>query len=291
MINWNLGLAPDVGGMFQQGFQVGQEKARQLKTNNALAAFAKNPQDGMAVNALIDADPRLGMQAMEQQRAQQKEREVQDLMQRAASGDRTALTGLARVNPDLFMKMDKAVLERSKRATDFLGQAALDISQTPEEQRAAKWSAYVRQAEASGMDIPTQYETYSPQALQGIVAEAGQAKELFDLLTPKTMAVPAGGTVYEYTPSRPSFAGAPQAPQAAPPVNGIPQDVATWLNSLPEEQRIPAIAEFVRDGGQGWNTGNNPELANISRQAVEAIAKGANPRDVYSRIAQMIGGR
>lgn len=241
MINWNMGLAPDVGGMFSQGFQVGQEKARQLKTNNALAAFAKNPQDSMAVNSLLEADPRMGMQAMEQQRAQQKEREVQDLMQRAAGGDHGALLNLAGKNPDLFMKMDRAQLERAKKTTDFLGQVGLDISQTPEPDRPAKWAAYVRQAEASGMDIPTQYETYSPQALNGIVAEAGKAKEFFDLIKVEWKTRPDGGELIPMDAMGRRLDMAQGGPQAMPQSQALSEEEGARI--LQNAQQTSTISE------------------------------------------------
>ena len=300
MINWNMVLAPDVGGMFQQGLAAGQEKARVMKANNALAAFAKNPQDSMAVNDLLQADPQMGMQAVQQQRAQAQEQALQQLTQRAASGDHGALMELAGKNPDLFKKIDGAIVDRSKRATDFMGQAAMAVSQAPEKQRAAVWQQLVRQAEAGGMDIPTQYEQYSPQALQAVIAEAGQMKQFFDLLKVDWKVRPEGAALIPVD-SMGRRLDQPQGslvPQAGPrPVQqptqqatgGVPEDLARWVDQLPENERIPAVLAFARDSS-GWNVGG-PDMTEIGRSAAEAIAKGANPRDVYARIIQMAGGQ
>ncbi len=50
MIDWRLGLAPDVGGAFQKGMEAGQRKS-------ALAGFAANPNDPTASAALLQSDP------------------------------------------------------------------------------------------------------------------------------------------------------------------------------------------------------------------------------------------
>jgi hypothetical protein len=72
-INWGLiGAAPDVGAAVLQGYQVGQQLARQRATENALRAYATNPDDPRAVGALIQADPRIGLQIRQQQAERQQ---------------------------------------------------------------------------------------------------------------------------------------------------------------------------------------------------------------------------
>lgn len=81
MIQWGLGQGNNALAMFGTGVQLGQDLRRRQKereTDQALGAYATNPDDPNALNALIQADPRLGMQARGQQqqqaRAQQEQR-------------------------------------------------------------------------------------------------------------------------------------------------------------------------------------------------------------------------
>lgn len=218
-INWGLGVAPDVGGAFTQGFQNGQAARRENDTRNALAAYAQSP-DMQTANALIAVDPRLGMQARQQQMEIDKQRQMQELTARAVKGDHTALEGLAGLDPNLYMKLDDRTRERVKMATAFIGNAVQDVTRLPEEQRAAAWASYVQRAEASGLDIPTQYERYSPEALNAAAAEAGVTEKIIKAHEPQWMAVPQGGyleNVNQYSRSTPLQASpAQQAPGGIP---------------------------------------------------------------------------
>ncbi len=79
-INWGLLQQPDIAGSFQQGLEHGQKRRQEEQRTNALAAYSKNPDDPVALNSLMQFDPRLGMQikqSQQQQADQQQERQSQ----------------------------------------------------------------------------------------------------------------------------------------------------------------------------------------------------------------------
>lgn len=86
-IYWNaLMAAPDVGQRVQQGFALGQQQARERAVDNALAGYASNPDGPTALQGVIRADPRIGLQLRQQhdQRArEQEERQRQAIAQAA----------------------------------------------------------------------------------------------------------------------------------------------------------------------------------------------------------------
>lgn len=74
-VNPDFGIinnVPNAGQAFGSGFQGGmgmaQQQRRDQMMQNALAQFAQDPTSQQGVNALLQADPRLGIQAMGQQR-------------------------------------------------------------------------------------------------------------------------------------------------------------------------------------------------------------------------------
>lgn len=70
-IDWGLLRPTDVGNAFQQGMEHGRGRARQQKVESALSAFAQNPDDAGAVNALMSVDFDKGVRAQEWQRKNQ----------------------------------------------------------------------------------------------------------------------------------------------------------------------------------------------------------------------------
>lgn len=68
-INWNAGIAPNVGNALMQGIQTGKAMRREADTRNALAgAVSGNPGDLEKLTAL---DPELGFRVADRQRQQQ----------------------------------------------------------------------------------------------------------------------------------------------------------------------------------------------------------------------------
>lgn len=207
----NLRDPGQVGMNALAAFEQGRAVRNQERGQNALLAIAKNPNDPQAMADLEQyaPDKAAGMyQQQNQARAQQ------DMIGKAMQGDPQANAQLMTQFPELWSKMDGVTKDKVKKANDFMGQALFQIQRTSPDQQAVMWDNYVRQAEASGIDIPTQYERYSPEAMQALAAEAGLTSKLIEAVEPKTIAVPAGGTIYEIAPGGSPQAMMGQAPQS-----------------------------------------------------------------------------
>jgi hypothetical protein len=205
-INWGiLGNAPDAGQAFTVGLEQGRQHRREMQTQNALAAYAQNPDDPNAAHSLLAVDPRLGMTLMQDQRERQQHNELQQIRQRAASGDHEAVSELFARDPESWGKLDAQTREHVKQATSFMGNAVLEISRLPEAARPQAWAHYVQQAEAGGLDIPTHYEQYSPEAMNAAAAEAGTMEKVIKQFEPDYVAVVPGGRLVNKNPMTPGF--------------------------------------------------------------------------------------
>lgn len=195
-INWGILNPNNVGNvaiMAQQGFAAGQQARKQAGVDGALQSYIQNPDDPNVVGVLAKYDVPLALKIKEDQQGRAAGARKQQLMQKAYGGDRQAMSELFGIEPDLVMKMDGATKQKVGQAVDFIAQAALSIDQMPEQQRPQAWANYVRMAESRGMDIPTEYEQYSPEVLQGAMAEAKMVKSLLDQRQPRYQVVPEGG--------------------------------------------------------------------------------------------------
>jgi hypothetical protein len=191
-----------------------------------------------------------------------------------------------------------------KRQTDFMGQAVLDVSRLPESQRAQVWSDYVRQAESSGMDIPTHYEQYSPQALRSAAAESGVMKELLAQFEPKYTNVVPGTDAVNINPRAAidPFSGSGIASEPVNNERPSLEEFARFKASLPPDMR--EAAQRAYDGGEmgGVPSGsplspngnlvsnaprNQQNRGQILKDARDAIAQGADPAKVRARLRQM----
>lgn len=278
-VNWGLGAPVDLGGAFQSGWDRGREMRRERETDNALSMYAQNPDDPNAVNALLRVDPRLAMQLRQQQQKSTKEQKVRDLAIRAANGDHSVMPELLAEAPEIWTKLGAQQQDQVKRATSFMANAGLQIGQLPEDQRAAAWSQYVQQAESSGLDIPTQYERYTPQAFNAAMAEADKMGAFLDSQKIEWKSVPFGATFVPTnattgerldqggpTPSVP----APSGPTTAPGSVGLSaggRQVQRAVGGRP----VPANANQILD------------------EARAALAAGADPAAVEARVNQLLG--
>lgn len=199
-IQWGLAVPPNIGETFLNGFNRGQAMAKEKRTNNALAQFATNPDDPQAVNALIAVDPRLGLQAKQQQQLQAiAQREQADKLRKrqliplAAKGDPNAQLELLGIDYETANKLDERAKKQALDGAKYVADAAFDIVQRPPEQRAAAWDAYIDQGAAQFPNLLQFKGKYTPEALQGLVAQAGQMKEWQTFQQPHYTPVGEGG--------------------------------------------------------------------------------------------------
>lgn len=195
-INWGI-LDPNAVGniaaMTQQGFQQGQALRKDAETKKAIGVLAMDPTNQQATQDLIKWNPEVGYKVAQDQRETMQKMGQQDILRRAYMGDKEAMAQAFGFDPDLVMKLDDNTKAQLKQSVDFISNAALEIDRLPEDQRAGAWSNYVRIAEQRGMDIPTEYEQYSPQVLQAAIAEAGAVSKLLEGREPKYQVIPEGG--------------------------------------------------------------------------------------------------
>lgn len=196
-INWGLNQPVDVGGSFLAGLDHGKKIRQEAETRNALIGYGTNPS-GASASALLVANPALGMKAIENERKLASERTTRDaIVASSQPGQHRSYADLvaAGVPPEIAGKIDDRNFDGIKRNGEFLGQVALDISNTPEAERPAKWQSYVAQAKGMGMEVPPEFAQYSPQALNGAAVAGQQVAKIVDMHAPKYQAIPDGAAL------------------------------------------------------------------------------------------------
>ncbi len=275
-INWGLAAPVDVGGALTNGFQRGQAMRQEYDTKAALAAYGTNPSEQTA-GALLRVDPRLGMQALTQERGKAQQLRQQQITSQAVTGDPAAKAQLAGLNPELWMKLDDRTKEQVKKSTEFMGNAAYDVSRAPPEQRAQMWHSYVQRAEASGMDIPTQYETYSPEALNAVVAEVGKMENFIKFNEPEYKVIPQGGYAqgFQYGVPIPGGPSTTQPPQPGAPSGG-PQPGAVVNGYRFKGGPVNDPQSWEAAGGAGPGPQTFQPMTSISGQGIPAPIRPGN---------------
>lgn len=194
-VNWNMGLAPDIAGNAMAAFEKGREQRKKLDTQAAMTAYAANPNDPNAMNALLPlVEPQQAMQMVAQQRKAAQEQQVSQLTGRAAQGDKDALLSLWGVDPNVAAKLDDRQKDHALGGYKLLAQGAYDIVQRPEQEKAAAWDYYIDQAVAAGHPEMAQFKgQYSPQHLNMFVAKAEEMKPFMEFQQPRYTPVGEGG--------------------------------------------------------------------------------------------------
>jgi hypothetical protein len=195
--NWGLlGGGSNFSGALMQGYEFGSQmrerkeaKDRETAVDDVYRGMING--DPNSVNALAQIDPRGAYQMKVQQDQAVEAEEERQIKIRAAQGDPAAISELAGIDWNAWRQISAPDKDQLKKRTDYLGQAALRISQMPEQQRAQAWDSYVQQGVQMGYNDLAQYQgQYSPQALEAVIANAGQMTDLFALEKPQYMAVP-----------------------------------------------------------------------------------------------------
>lgn len=190
----------NAGNAFQQGYQVARENKRKDAYDNALSTLALNPNDQEAIQGLVKADPKAGFDYANQQRQQQAQAQraqyESEIKQRAAQGDQQAVAELAGFDWDAWKSIGAQDKQQLKQRNDYLGQAALAISQLPDEQRSAAWDAYAQQGAQLGYGDLAQYVgQYSPDSLNSMIANTGNVAKMLELDAPNYRVIPEGGSL------------------------------------------------------------------------------------------------
>lgn len=182
--NWGLLQPVDIGGQFQQGVEQGRQRRIETETDNALRAYAQNPDDPNAVNSLLRYNPRLGMQLREHQQEQQRRQQGQVDTGAALGGDFQAFTRLAQRDPEQFARI-RPQIDAMNRT---IGEVAM-ASTTPEQ-----WDSNVRRlAEQYGPGMNRYIGRYDLRDVA--IAQSGQMREWLASQEPRVQSIAPGGAV------------------------------------------------------------------------------------------------
>lgn len=228
MVRWELLQPADIGGAFSRGMEQGRARRVESETQNALAAYARNPNDPAPVNALAQWNPQLAIQIGEKRRAQAaagaEQQRRASLGAQYAGGDRAGAQQAAMAAGDFDLaetlgKLGKPDKDAIKARSEYIGNAALAVSQLPPEQQAAAWDNYARNGAGYGIDGLDEYVgKFSPEALQSALAASGKVKDYFDTQDVDYRVVPQGGRLVPFDASgRPMSADVGAATATAPP--------------------------------------------------------------------------
>lgn len=209
-VNW--GLAGNAQRGFQNALAFGMQmgaQARQAQERkeyrNALAQF--DPSKPETLQAVMAANPEVGLQLRGQVQAQQQEAQIAELTQQSLSDDPEisgpALDQLASVNFDRWSKLDTRQRAQAAEEAKVFGEAALDIASQPYDQRRGRIIGYAQQfpeyAEQINQ-IAFLPEAEQDAALRAAIVEAGLMERLQRMEQPQTFNVGPGEGRYERDP-------------------------------------------------------------------------------------------
>lgn len=202
-VNWGIATQPSsFQNALAQGFQIGQHIRQQNKeheTDNALAAYAVNPDDPAATAALLKANPQLGYRAITDQRERSAAAQTADVSRRAAQGDPEAMAQLAGMDLGAWRGLQADQRAQAAQEAKGLGNAALDVLNRPSEQRGQALMAYAQQmgnnpAILRVAQLPPEQQD---AALRAAVAQADMIGKLHEMEQPHYQVIPEGGSLVD----------------------------------------------------------------------------------------------
>lgn len=193
-IRWNILQPVDVGSLTQQGFATGMALVKQVQTNNALRAYAANPDDPNAYNALAAFDPQTAA-SMQQQHLlrrkaliEQQERErrtaLGELYTRDSEGAREE--AVAAGDFDLAEQFGKLDETQQKRTAEFWQRAGPVAWSLKQERDPAKRTALWQEAKpilASIAGNPALLDRIDPLNDTQLEAAIATSQKIGDLIT------------------------------------------------------------------------------------------------------------
>ena len=242
-VNWGLLQPVDVGGMFDRGVQQGRQQRIERETDNALRAYAQNPDDPNAVNALLRFNPQMGMQLQQQQADRQRQQQTRAQTAGALGGNMQDLFGLAQSDPEQFARI-RPQIEQINRTIGQIAQA----STTPEQ-----WDANVtRLAEMYGEGFLRYRGRFDLREVA--IAQAGEMQQFLESQAPRYQVVPEGGALVNTRDpaALAQFGAPPPAPAAVGgPAAGVPAilERADQSKQITEDE-VATIARELGPNGQ-----------------------------------------
>lgn len=186
-----------VGGAFAQGMQTGRAEREDREVKGALSAYAMNPDDPQAFQTLAQYKPQLAIQIRQDQTKRAQEARIQALTASAAQGDKAAAAQLAGIDFDKWDKLQDNQRQALKGQVDYVGNAALQISRLPADQRPAAWDQAIEEGVRLGYSGLAEHRgRYSEQGLQAAIANAGQVSKFIEMTQPDYKALPWEADLY-----------------------------------------------------------------------------------------------
>lgn len=240
----------EAGMAFHAGMQRARADREEQEARGALSAYAMNPDDPASFEGLARWRPDLAIQLRGDRDKREQDAAAADLQRRAAGGDRAALAELASIDLDAYDKLADNDRATMKERVDAIGNAALDIANRPEAERAAAWDAYIDQLSTRYPELAEYKGHYSEELLRSAIADAGKMQDFLKSGMPDYQVIPEGGTLVNTRDpgAVQSFVGGGDIPTVASPE---------------EARRLPPGSQFRTPDGRtmrvpGGGGGNAP---------------------------------
>lgn len=286
-IRWNILQPVDVGSLTQQGFATGMALVKQVQTNNALRAYAANPDDPNAYNALAAFDPQTAA-SMQQQHLlrrkaliEQQERErrtaLGELYTRDPEGAREEAVAAGDFDlAEQFGKLDEA---QQKRTAEFWQRAGPVAWSLKQERDPAKRTALWQEAKpilASIAGNPALLDRIDPLNDTQLDAAITTSQKIGDLIDQSRV-------TWHQQGEQPSFAtdymGRPVGSQnpyagggAAAPAAAQGAVAATLSSAMPGHVVAGFLGNFEAEGGYGGAKGDGGAAAGIAQWRGERLS-------------------
>lgn len=268
-VDANFGILQpvDIGGRFNQSFQLGKQQRAESETDAALASLAQDPNAD--ISGLAKYNPRFVMQVNAQRQQQQQAAQQAQTTGDALTGNPQARGQVAYFDPELYLKLEGRDREQAKQGVEAVAQAAL-WADTPQ-----KWDAIVAQIPGA--------EEYRGRfgEREAIIAQAGEMKSLLDSQKPGIGYVPDGASAYATNTAGETVLqalngqqGQPQ-PQQGPQGGGkpatyaSPEQVATLKASMGEQAAMQYLQERGIDAVEAIKNVGGKEYFQINGQWFE----------------------
>lgn len=113
----------------------------------------------------------------------EKQSTLSQLGQQVMGGDRGALSKYMAIDPTQGAKLQESLQGQQETEQDFLAKAAVQLENTPEEQRPQVYDRLQRLGVQRGIMTQDEVEPYSPAVMDELAVFKGQAQDIGDLIT------------------------------------------------------------------------------------------------------------